>query len=101
MATATKRCKVCGCEYEYCHTAKRVAGVFRWQDVACSPEHGSEYLSLIRTSRNQSENNVIESNEVLEDNAIETYLYLANEYEEDDENDEDEFYNEDEECDEE
>ena len=51
MATAMKRCKVCGCEYEYCHTAKRIAGVFRWQDVACSIEHGSIYLARIEASR--------------------------------------------------
>lgn len=57
MATATRKCKVCGCEYEYCHTARRVAGVFRWQDVACSPEHGSIYLSKIMESR--SKNNAV------------------------------------------
>lgn len=51
MATATKKCKVCGAEYEYCHTARRVAGVFRWQDVACCPEHGSIYLAKIEASR--------------------------------------------------
>ena len=51
MATAMKNCKVCGCEYEYCHTVRRVAGVFRWQDVACSPEHGSIYLARIEASR--------------------------------------------------
>lgn len=54
MATTMKRCKVCGCEYEYCRTAKRVAGVFRWQDVACSPEHGSIYLAKIRVSRGEN-----------------------------------------------
>lgn len=53
MATATRKCKVCGCEYEYCHTARRVAGVFRWQDVACSPEHGSIYLAKIMESRSK------------------------------------------------
>lgn len=54
MATATRRCKVCGREYEYCHTARRVAGVFRWQDVACSPEHGSIYLAKIAESRSKN-----------------------------------------------
>ena len=54
MALATKKCKVCGREYEYCHTLKNLAGVFRWQDVACSPEHGSIYLSQIRESRGQA-----------------------------------------------
>lgn len=51
MAKATKICKVCGSEYEYCHTVRRVPGVFRWQDVACCPEHGSTYLARIAASR--------------------------------------------------
>ncbi len=51
MATATLKCRVCGKEYEACRNAKRVDGVFRWQDVACSPEHGAVYLDLIRKSR--------------------------------------------------
>lgn len=51
MATATLKCRVCGKEYEACRNAKRVDGVFRWQDVACSPDHGATYLSLIRESR--------------------------------------------------
>lgn len=54
MATATRKCKVCGCEYEYCHTVRRVADVFRWQDVACSPEHGSIYLAQIMESRSKN-----------------------------------------------
>lgn len=51
MATATKVCKVCGKQYEYCHTNRTVAGIFRWQDVACCPEHGSVYLDRILKSR--------------------------------------------------
>lgn len=51
MAKATKICKVCGKEYEYCHTASRIAGAFRWQDVACSPEHGSIYFAKVMESR--------------------------------------------------
>lgn len=51
MATATLKCRVCGKEYEACHSAKRVDGVFRWKDVACSPECGAAYLALIRESR--------------------------------------------------
>lgn len=51
MATATKKCKVCGKEYEYCHTIRKVAGVFRWQDVACSVEHGEMYLASVLASR--------------------------------------------------
>lgn len=77
MAAATRKCKVCGCEYEYCHTARRVAGVFRWQDVACCAEHGSIYLEQIIKSRSQdcssdssyetTEDNPSESVEVLDD----------------------------------
>lgn len=51
MATAALKCRVCGKEYEACRNAKRIDGVFRWQDVACSPEHGATYLDLIRKSR--------------------------------------------------
>ena len=51
MATATKICRVCGKEYEACHTFKRITGVFRWQEVACSPECGSIYLAKIEASR--------------------------------------------------
>ena len=51
MATATLKCRVCGKEYEACRSAKRIDGVFRWQDVACSAEHGAIYLDLIRKSR--------------------------------------------------
>ena len=51
MATAIKVCRVGGKEYEACHTLKRVAGVFRWQEVACSPECGSIYLAKIEASR--------------------------------------------------
>lgn len=51
MATAIKKCRVCGKEYEACHTLKHTAGVFRWQEVACSQECGSIYLAAIRESR--------------------------------------------------
>lgn len=51
MATATLKCRVCGKEYEACRNAKRIDGVFRWQDVSCSVEHGAIYLDLIRKSR--------------------------------------------------
>ena len=51
MAKATKICRVCGKTYEACRTAKNIPGVFRWQDVACSPECGSIYLAKIEASR--------------------------------------------------
>lgn len=51
MATGILKCRVCGKEYEACRSARRVDGVYRWQDVACCVEHGAEYLALIRASR--------------------------------------------------
>lgn len=50
MAAGIKICKVCGCEYPYCKTAS-VPGVFRYQDVACSEEHGAIYLKQVMESR--------------------------------------------------
>lgn len=63
MATATLVCRVCGKEYEACRNAKRVDGVFRWQDVACSAEHGAVYLDLIRKSRAKNRNAVADNSE--------------------------------------
>lgn len=54
MNKGTKICKVCGKEYEYCHTKKKDPRTFRWQDVACCPEHGEEYLALVIASRTES-----------------------------------------------
>lgn len=51
MPKAIKTCRVCGNEYEACHTAKSSSVTFRWQDVACSPECGAIYLAEIRASR--------------------------------------------------
>lgn len=53
MGKAMKICRVCGKEYEYCHTVRRVPGLFRWQDVACSPECGEKYLADIIASRSE------------------------------------------------
>lgn len=52
MSSAIKVCRVCGKEYESCRSANRKAGVFRWQEVACSPECGAIYLDRINESRN-------------------------------------------------
>ena len=82
MATATLKCRVCGKEYEACRNAKRVDGVFRWQDVACSPEHGATYLDLIRKSRGEKHNAVAQD---LEEQA---FALLDEEYL----NDEDEIF---------
>jgi len=49
---ATKVCKVCGIEYPYCHT--NIPNQYRWQDVACCPEHAAEYFAKIAAARSQS-----------------------------------------------
>lgn len=47
-------CRVCGKEYEGCRSAKTDPTLFRWQDVACCPEHGEEYLRRVLESRGQA-----------------------------------------------
>ena len=79
MATATLKCRVCGKEYDACRSVKRVDGVFRWQDVACSPEHGATYLDLIRKSR-ATEHDAVANNLVEH-----KYDYLDEEYLDDEE----------------
>lgn len=76
MATAMMKCRVCGKEYEACHTLKRVAGVFRWQEVACSPECGSIYLAKIEASRAVTpteKNEAVNNAEVVEDVTSDAY----------------------------
>lgn len=51
MAKAMKFCRVCGNKYEACRTTNRNPKIFRWQDVACSPECGEIYLQRIEASR--------------------------------------------------
>lgn len=53
MATAIKICRVCGKEYPACHSLRRGDTTFRWQEVACSPECGAEYLRRILISRGE------------------------------------------------
>lgn len=78
MATATFECRVCGKEYEACRNANRIDGVFRWQDVACSPEHGSIYLDLIRKSR-AKQHDAVASNRVADAFALFDEEYLNDE----------------------
>ena len=56
MARSIKVCKICGKEYEYCRT-ERKSNVFRWQDVACCFEHGSQYFADVERARGVSTNN--------------------------------------------
>lgn len=49
--TQTKKCRVCGKDYEPCHSTGLQNGVFRWREVSCSPECGAIYLRQIQESR--------------------------------------------------
>lgn len=49
MPSGTRKCKICGCEYPYCKTVTKNS--FRYQDVACCPEHATEYFRRIELSR--------------------------------------------------
>lgn len=91
MATGTKRCKVCGKEYPYCKTASR-PGVFRYQDVACCPEHGSIYLKRVMEARSNDHIKNDESGQAENNNEEELkYLTIADdtddEYDIEDEDD--------------
>lgn len=51
MPKVMKICRVCGKSYEACRTVNKVPGVFRWQEVACSPECGAIYLQKVNDAR--------------------------------------------------
>lgn len=51
MALAKKTCRVCGKTYEACRSARKDVGVFHWQEVACSPACGTEYLRKVNEAR--------------------------------------------------
>lgn len=60
MAKQIKICRVCGNKYEACHT-NTVKNTFRWQDVACSPECGAEYLRRVQQARGiKTEDDIVE-----------------------------------------
>ena len=89
--SAIKHCRVCGKEYEYCHTFKHADGVFRWQDVACSPECGSKYLAAVMENRGRVENKTdIKIEKDAEKHLVED-ISDASVYDEDDYDDDDDF----------
>lgn len=89
MATGIKRCRVCGKEYPYCKTASR-PGVFRYQDVACCPEHGSIYLKKVLAARSEGTSTENYSDQT-ENNIDDELKYITIEDDVDDDlNDEDE-----------
>lgn len=51
MSKTIRICKVCGKPYEYCYTRNIPDDTFRWQNVACCPEHGMQYFKMIEESR--------------------------------------------------
>lgn len=98
MSNSTRICKVCGSEYPYCKTELH-NNIFRWQDVACSPEHASIYFAKIEESRKKTSNvNTDNADDVLdvidddEDDLDEDLFDEDDEEEDDDEDDEDEDY---------
>lgn len=54
MPKGIKQCKICGREYEYCRSMLPDTGIFRWQDVACCQEHGTQYFRLVLEARGES-----------------------------------------------
>lgn len=88
MAGNTRNCKVCGVDYPYCKTANR-AGTYRWQDVACCPEHGSIYLARVIAARSGEPEPVEEK--VSDFEFAEPVVYDP-EVDEWDDDEEDEFY---------
>ena len=68
MAKGIKICRVCGKEYEVCHTQRpNLNNEFRWQEVACSPECGQIYLQRIIDSRSKK----VDEPEMVEEQPIE------------------------------
>ena len=58
MPKVMKICKACGKEYEACRTPN--PGVFRWRDIACSPECAEKYIHDVQVARGEiveAENN--------------------------------------------
>lgn len=56
MPKMMRTCRICGKVYEACRTVSSAPGVFRWQDVACSPEHGAQYLKRLYEVRGGATN---------------------------------------------
>jgi len=96
MAGATRKCKVCGKEYEYCHTVRRTSDIFRWQDVACCPEHGSAYFAAVAAARNEASTDTNKSDPASKSND-EVIEEIIDDIDDEYEDDEDDFEDEDDE----
>ena len=88
MPRTIKKCKYCGKEYEACHFVHGADDIFRWQDVACSPECGAAYFAEVLKSRGESSSHIEEK---VADVKTEDRTYYELDIEEDwDEDEEDE-----------
>ena len=86
MATGKRICKICGKEYRYCINSYSNKSVFRWQDVACCPEHGSQYLAQIEASREATASQttpVTNSVEATDTQSLDEFFNYLNEDEDD------------------
>lgn len=100
MANTVKKCRVCGKEYIACRTARQAAGVFRWQEVACSPECGSIYLARIEESRRTNTDTKVQGiTGVVEDKertaSISKQTVVVEDYFDEDEDEDDALFEED------
>lgn len=89
MAAVKKICEVCGREYETCPPI-RITQPFRWQDVACCPEHGSIYFdqkfgSLYAAFLEKHGLAPVETNNKTEEDTDDSLLDDMYEYDEDEE----------------
>ena len=64
----TNICQVCGKEYDVCKTPYIAEGYFRWNDVACSPKCGAEYLA--RKMKGMQADAAMESEAVVEETPV-------------------------------
>lgn len=62
---------MCGKKYEACHTLRpNIQSEFRWQDVACCPEHGAEYLKQILISRGELQEERVNETSAIDEQAL-------------------------------
>lgn len=48
-----KVCAICGKRYRCCPNLKDIPGVFRWQNVACSPKCGATFIERMEAKRDE------------------------------------------------
>lgn len=65
-----KICKECGASYEACRTPTP-KGLFRWRDVACSPECAMSYMNRVMEARTQAAEPEVQNEDRDEQMAVE------------------------------